>query len=61
MLEIPILLHLRDCHLLKHQVGFVVFFCFGMGGSVCLVGWGFGVFSCGVFYIQIITTLPNAG
>lgn len=52
MLEIPILLHLRVCHLLKHKVG-VGFFVsvFWGGGSVCLVGWVFGVFSCGVFYI----------
>lgn len=51
MLEIPILLHLRDCHLLKHQVGFVGFFCSGMGGE-CVFGWlGFWcVFLWGFLY-----------
>lgn len=44
MLEIPILLHLRDCHLLKHQVGFVVFFLFWYGGGVCV--WLVGFLVC---------------
>lgn len=43
MLEIPILLHLRDCHLLKHQVGFVVIFVLVWGG-VCV--WLVGVLVC---------------